>query len=79
MPVILTIWELRLGISWFKASLITVLIDRVFKITKANWTGSVTQAVECLLCKHKALHSNPTPTKKEKKKNKTKAKTTKLF
>jgi hypothetical protein len=29
-------------------------------------TGAVAQAVECLLCKRKALSSNPTPTKKKK-------------
>jgi hypothetical protein len=27
--------------------------------------GGVTQAVECLLCKYKALSSNPSPTKKQ--------------
>jgi hypothetical protein len=30
---------------------------------------SVAQAVECLLCKHKALNSNANPTKEEKEKN----------
>jgi hypothetical protein len=28
-------------------------------------TGGVAQVLECLLCKHKALSSNPSPTKKE--------------
>jgi hypothetical protein len=30
-------------------------------------TGGITQAVECLLCKHEALNSNPSSTKKKKK------------
>jgi hypothetical protein len=35
------------------------------KITRANWAGGVTQAVDCLFCKQwKALSSNPSPTKK---------------
>jgi hypothetical protein len=29
----------------------------VSKITRAKWTGDVAQAVECLLCKSKALSS----------------------
>jgi hypothetical protein len=40
----------------------------ISKITTAKWTGSVVQAVGCLLCKPEALSSNPRPTKKEKKK-----------
>jgi hypothetical protein len=31
--------------------------DSIFKITGAKWTGGVAQAVELLLCKHKALSS----------------------
>jgi hypothetical protein len=41
--------------------------DPISKITKAKWTGGVTQAVESLLCKCKALSSNPILTKKKKK------------
>jgi hypothetical protein len=40
------------------------LQDSIFKRTRAKWTGGVTQAVENLLCKHKALISKPSPTKK---------------
>jgi hypothetical protein len=40
--------------------------DPISKITKAKWTGGVTQAVESLLCKCKALSSNPILTKKKK-------------
>jgi hypothetical protein len=40
-----------------------VLETRISKITRAKWTGGVAQVVELLLCKHKALSSNPSPTK----------------
>jgi hypothetical protein len=33
----------------------------ISKITRAKWTGGVAHAVESLLCKHKALSSNPSP------------------
>jgi hypothetical protein len=36
------------------------------KITRAKWTGGVTQVVEHLLCKHEALSSNPSPTERKK-------------
>jgi hypothetical protein len=38
-----------------------------------TWTGGMTEAVEHLLCKRKALNSNPSPTK-----NKTTTTTTKM-
>jgi hypothetical protein len=41
----------------------------ISKITTAKWTGSMAQAVECLVCKCKALNSNSNPTKKRKKEN----------
>jgi hypothetical protein len=41
----------------------------ISKITRAKWTGGVTQAVECLLCKHEALMANPNPTRKKRKKS----------
>jgi hypothetical protein len=37
------------------------------KITKAKWTGGVAQTAEHLLCKCKALSSNPSPKQDEKK------------
>jgi hypothetical protein len=40
----------------------------IFKVARVKWTGRVAQVVECLLCKCKALSSNPTPTTKKKKK-----------
>jgi hypothetical protein len=30
----------------------------ISKIIRGKWTGGVAQAVECLLCKYKALSSN---------------------
>jgi hypothetical protein len=39
----------------------------ISKITRTNWTGGMTQEVECLLCELKALSSNPSATKKKKK------------
>jgi hypothetical protein len=35
----------------------------ISKITRTKWTGDNDQGVECLLCKHEALISNPKPTK----------------
>jgi hypothetical protein len=43
-------------------------LDSISKITSVKWTGGVAQAVEPILCKHKALSSNSSPTKKRKKK-----------
>jgi hypothetical protein len=40
--------------------------DPISKITTAKWTGDVTQVVQHLLCKCKALSSSPRPTKKKK-------------
>jgi hypothetical protein len=37
------------------------MIAHISKITGAKWSGG--QAVELLLCKHKALSSKPRPTK----------------
>jgi hypothetical protein len=49
-PVILATWEAEIGrIAEIPSP----------KITRAKWTGDVTQAVEHLLCKHEALSSNP--------------------
>jgi hypothetical protein len=36
------------------------------KITRAKWTGRMTQVVECLLWKYKVLSSNPSPPRKKK-------------
>jgi hypothetical protein len=45
--------------------------DPISKITKAKWTEVVAQAVEHLLCKGKALSSNPSPTKNKQTKTRT--------
>jgi hypothetical protein len=39
----------------------------ISKRTRAKWAGGMAQTVDCLLCKHEALNSNPSPTKKKKK------------
>jgi hypothetical protein len=51
----------------FKASLNYVSTTCLKK--KNHRTEGVAQAVECLLCNHKALSSNPRPTNKNKKKS----------
>jgi hypothetical protein len=38
----------------------------ISKITREKWTGGMVQVVEHLLCKCKALSSNPTPAKNKK-------------
>jgi hypothetical protein len=37
--------------------------DPIFKITRTKWTRGVAEVTEHLLCKHKALSSNPSLTK----------------
>jgi hypothetical protein len=39
--------------------------ETISKIPRTKWTGSVAQVMECLLCKCKALSSNPSPTGKK--------------
>jgi hypothetical protein len=48
--------------------------ESISKVTTAKWSGGVTQAKDCLLCKYEALSSNASPTPPQKKKTK-KAKT----
>jgi hypothetical protein len=40
----------------------------ISKITRAKWTGGVTQVIEYLLCKREALSSNPTGARNKKRK-----------
>jgi hypothetical protein len=40
--------------------------DPISKITREKWTGGVAHTIECLLCMHKALSSNPSLTKTKK-------------
>jgi hypothetical protein len=35
--------------------------DPISKVKRTKWTGGEAQVVELLLCKHKALSSNPSP------------------
>jgi hypothetical protein len=51
----------------FEGSLGNSSRDSISKTTRAKWTGDMAQVVECcLLCKLKALSSNP-PEQKQKK------------
>jgi hypothetical protein len=60
MLVILATWETEVkrivvqGQPWANS-----LQELISKITKAKWTGGVTLMVEYLLCKCRALNSNP--------------------
>jgi hypothetical protein len=63
VPVILATWEVEIEGSWFEANRRQIVFKSpISKITRAKWTGGVTQAIEHLLCKHKALNSNLSPT-----------------
>jgi hypothetical protein len=44
------------------------LRDTISKMARAKWTRGVTEAVECLFCKHKTLSSNLSSIKKNKNK-----------
>jgi hypothetical protein len=44
-----------------------VLRYLISNITRVKWTGGVTEAVECLLCKHEVLSSKPQSYKKKSK------------
>jgi hypothetical protein len=56
--------------SWFRSAQANRSQDPISKTTRAKWTGDVAQAVEHLLHKPEALHSNHNTTKKRKKENK---------
>jgi hypothetical protein len=36
----------------------------ISKISREKWTGGITQAIECMLCKYESLSSNLIPQKK---------------
>jgi hypothetical protein len=68
MPLILSTWEAKIErIVVQRQPRKIVHKTPSSKITRAKWTGDMAQAVECLLCKNKALCSNLSPTKKVKK------------
>jgi hypothetical protein len=63
MPIILVTWEAEA-----ESERITISPDQTLskipKKTRPTCSGGLTQAVKSLLCKSKALSSNPNPTKK---------------
>jgi hypothetical protein len=59
MPIILATWD------YSRPKQANNSQDPVSKRTRAKWTGDVAQAVEHLLCKRKALSSNPRLLKKK--------------
>jgi hypothetical protein len=67
MPVILATWgaEIR-RIMGSRLAGANSSQDPISKITTTKWTGGVAQAVECLLCKCKALNANASPSKNKK-------------
>jgi hypothetical protein len=63
-PIILATWEAGEDHS-SRPNRANSSGDPISKITRAKCTGDVAQALEHLLCKHKALNSNPRPQKKK--------------
>jgi hypothetical protein len=64
-PIILATWEAEIGRIMVQGQPRQFVRFPISKIMRTKWTGGVTQEVECLLCKHKALSSNSSHTKKE--------------
>jgi hypothetical protein len=68
MPVILATWEAKIGrIEVWGRAKANSSQDPISKITRVKWTGGITQAIECLFCKHEALSSNSSLTKNKNK------------
>jgi hypothetical protein len=68
MPVILVTWEFETRRTTVQSQLGQTDSESCLQNNQSKMAGGVTHAVRHLLCKHKALSSNPSPTKKKKKK-----------
>jgi hypothetical protein len=62
-PVIPATWEAEIRMQ-FETSSGKYFGEPISKITRAKWTGDMTQVVELLLSKSIALSSNSSPTKR---------------
>jgi hypothetical protein len=61
-PVILATWEAEIRRMAVQGQPVPIVCDTpISKIVRENWTGSVVQVVEHLLCKCESLSSNPNP------------------
>jgi hypothetical protein len=61
-PIILATWEADIGRIVVGGQPEQILQETsTVKITRAKWTGGMAPVVECLLCKHEMLSSNPSP------------------
>jgi hypothetical protein len=67
VPVILATQEAETGRITVQGQPWQTVFETPSQITRAKWTGDVAQAVEYIVCKHKALSSNPSLTYTHKK------------
>jgi hypothetical protein len=66
MPVIPTPWKAESKRTAVRDQPRQIVPESLIsKIMRPKWTGSVAHTVEHLICKYKALSSNPSPTKKK--------------
>jgi hypothetical protein len=63
MPIILATWEAEIRRLLVEGHSRQIVCETpIFKITRAKWTGGLAQVVQHLICKCKALSSNPSLT-----------------
>jgi hypothetical protein len=72
MSVVLAAWEAEMGKIEVQSQARQIVCKTlsISKITRAKWTGGVTQVIECLFYRHEALsHQKKQKQKKTKKKS----------